>query len=169
MFSCAQTIIYRIDNQQSPWQSTVEHMQLCSYPVINHNKKEYEKAYICITELLSCTAEIKHNIVNQLCFNKNLKEDSTDKCISNMIIHSIHSKSKVFKWFNKNSLKKSSKYSTWRTNTLIYFWNELKHSFSILVFFWRLLTVFLLNSVMTLCFSLSETTEFSNLHCSSHM
>ena len=93
MFSCMQTIIYRIDNQQS----TVEHMQLCLYLVINHNRKEYEKAYICITESLCCKAEIKHSIVNQLCFNKNVKEDSTDKCISNMIIHSIQSKSKVFK------------------------------------------------------------------------
>ena len=40
------------------------------YPVINHNGKEYEKEYICITESLCCTAEIKHNIVNQLYFNK---------------------------------------------------------------------------------------------------
>ena len=28
------------------------------YPVINHNGKEYEKEYICITELLCCTAEM---------------------------------------------------------------------------------------------------------------
>ena len=28
------------------------------YPVINHNGKEYEKVYICITESLCCTAEI---------------------------------------------------------------------------------------------------------------
>ena len=27
------------------------------YPVINHNGKEYEKEYICITESLCCTAE----------------------------------------------------------------------------------------------------------------
>ena len=27
------------------------------YPVINHNGKEYEKIYICITESLCCTAE----------------------------------------------------------------------------------------------------------------
>ena len=26
--------------------------------------------YICITESLLCTAEMKHNIVNQLCFNR---------------------------------------------------------------------------------------------------
>ena len=35
-----------------------------------HNGKEYEKEYICITESLCYTAEIKHNIVNQLHFNK---------------------------------------------------------------------------------------------------
>ena len=29
------------------------------YPVINHNGKEYEKEYICITESLCCRAEIK--------------------------------------------------------------------------------------------------------------
>ena len=42
------------------------------YPVINRNGKEYEKeyTYICITESLCCTAEIKHNIVNQPYFNK---------------------------------------------------------------------------------------------------
>ena len=28
------------------------------YPVINHNGKEYEKEYMCITESLCCTAEI---------------------------------------------------------------------------------------------------------------
>ena len=28
------------------------------YPVINHNRKEYEKEYICIIEALCCTAEI---------------------------------------------------------------------------------------------------------------
>ena len=41
------------------------------YPVVNHNGKEYEKnIYICITESLCCAAEIKHNTVNQLYFNK---------------------------------------------------------------------------------------------------
>ena len=29
-----------------------------------------KKEYICITESLCCTAEVKHNIVNQLYFNK---------------------------------------------------------------------------------------------------
>ena len=28
------------------------------YPVINHNEKEYEKECICITESLSCIAEM---------------------------------------------------------------------------------------------------------------
>ena len=28
------------------------------YPVINHNGKEYEKEYICITESLCCTVVI---------------------------------------------------------------------------------------------------------------
>ena len=43
------------------------------YPVIKHNGKEYKKEYIyiCITESLCYTAEIKHNIVNQLYSNKN--------------------------------------------------------------------------------------------------
>ena len=39
------------------------------YPVINHNGKEYEKE-THINEPLCCTAEIKHNIINQLYFNK---------------------------------------------------------------------------------------------------
>ena len=47
------------------------------YPVINHNGKEYEKEYIYIyiriTESLCCPAEIKHNIVSQLYFNKKNK------------------------------------------------------------------------------------------------
>ena len=42
------------------------------YPVINHNGKEYEKLYLCITESLCCTAEI--NIINELQFNKILKD-----------------------------------------------------------------------------------------------
>ena len=37
-------------------------------PVVNHNGKKYEKEYICITESLCCTAEIKHNIENELYF-----------------------------------------------------------------------------------------------------
>ena len=37
------------------------------YPVINHNGKEYEKEYIyiCITESLCYTAEIKHDTILQ--------------------------------------------------------------------------------------------------------
>ena len=35
--------------------STMNYIQ---YPEINHNGKEYEKEYICITEPLCCTAEI---------------------------------------------------------------------------------------------------------------
>ena len=52
-----QTIIYRIDKQQGP---TVQHRELYSISLINHNGKEYEKEYmyICITESLCCTAEI---------------------------------------------------------------------------------------------------------------
>ena len=42
------------------------------YPVINHNGKEYEKGYI--TESLCYTAEIKHNIVNQLYLIKIFKK-----------------------------------------------------------------------------------------------
>ena len=36
------------------------------YSMTNHNGKEYEKEYICITESLYCTEEIKHDIANQL-------------------------------------------------------------------------------------------------------
>ena len=52
------------------------------YPVINHYGKEYEHIYMsiyiptCITELLSCTAEIKHSTVNQLYLNKILKNEA---------------------------------------------------------------------------------------------
>ena len=43
---------------------------------IKHNKREYEKEflYICITESLLCTAEMKHNFVDQLCFNRTIKK-----------------------------------------------------------------------------------------------
>ena len=51
-----------MDKQQGP---TVQHRELYQYPVINHNRKQYEKEYIEITESLCCTAEIKHNIVNK--------------------------------------------------------------------------------------------------------
>ena len=43
-----------INNKVLPY-STGNYIQ---YPVINHNGKEYEKAYICKTESLCCTAEI---------------------------------------------------------------------------------------------------------------
>ena len=35
------------------------------YPVINHNRKEYEKEYVCvcITESLCCTAEINTTLL----------------------------------------------------------------------------------------------------------
>ena len=62
-----QTIIYIMDKQRA---STVYHRQLISIPVTNENEKEYKKEYICITESLSCTEEIKHSIVNQLYLNK---------------------------------------------------------------------------------------------------
>ena len=40
------------------------------YPVINHNGKEHKtEACICITESFCCTAELKHNTVNQLYLN----------------------------------------------------------------------------------------------------
>ena len=47
--------IYKIDKQQGP---TVQHGNYIQYPVINHNGKEYEKEYICITESFCCMAEI---------------------------------------------------------------------------------------------------------------
>ena len=46
-----QTIIYRMYKLHN----TVNYIQ---YPLINHNGKEYEKEYICITESLCCIAEI---------------------------------------------------------------------------------------------------------------
>ena len=52
----------KINNQLTSWinnkvllHSTGHYIQ---YPMINHNGKEYEKEYICITEPLCCTAEI---------------------------------------------------------------------------------------------------------------
>ena len=65
-----QTIIYRTDKQKVLRYSTGNYIQ---YPLINHNGKEHEKDYICITQSLCHTAEIKHSIVNQLYF-KNLKK-----------------------------------------------------------------------------------------------
>ena len=44
------------------------------YPVINHNGKEHKtEACICITESFCCTAELKHNTVNQLYFSRSKK------------------------------------------------------------------------------------------------
>ena len=37
------------------------------YPVINHNGKEREKEYMCVTELLCCTT-----VINTLWFNDTL-------------------------------------------------------------------------------------------------
>ena len=42
--------------------------------MINHDKKEYEKEYICITESPCCITEIKYNIVDQLYSNKKKKK-----------------------------------------------------------------------------------------------
>ena len=57
--------------------------------MMNHNGKEYEKEYICITESLCCTAEIKHNLVNQLYFNKILKR--VWYLVKNHIQHKVNS------------------------------------------------------------------------------
>ena len=65
-----QTIIYRTDKQRVLWYSTGNYIQ---YPLINHNGKEHEKDYICITQSLCRTAEFNHSIVNKLYFN-NLKK-----------------------------------------------------------------------------------------------
>ena len=58
---------YRMDKQQGP---TVQHRELYSISCDKPYGKVYEKEYICITESFCCTAKIKHNIVNQLYFNK---------------------------------------------------------------------------------------------------
>ena len=61
------TIIYRMGNNEVLLYNTGNYIQ---YPVINHNGK---RLYICNirqTESLCYTAEIKHNFVNQLYFNK---------------------------------------------------------------------------------------------------
>ena len=49
-----QTIICRIEKQQGP---TVPHRDLYSFSV-NHNGKEHDKEYACITESLGCPREI---------------------------------------------------------------------------------------------------------------
>ena len=64
------------------------------YPVINQKGKEYEKKKIyiyimCITESLCYTAEIKHDIVSQLYFNKIKKNKLAvlDLFIRNLKLH----------------------------------------------------------------------------------
>ena len=69
-----QTIIYRMDKQQYLTVYTVNYIQ---YPLINHNRKEWERIYIYITESLCCIAKIKHNIINQLYFNKIITTKNT--------------------------------------------------------------------------------------------
>ena len=50
--------------------------------------------YICINKLFCCTAEIKHNIVNRLYFNKILKKN-------NLI---------VYQWYNLREKNNSSNF-----------------------------------------------------------
>ena len=38
--------------------------------MISHDKKEYEKEYICITESSCCITEMKYKMVDQLYSNK---------------------------------------------------------------------------------------------------
>ena len=40
-----QTIIYRMGKQQGP---IVQHRNYIQYPVMNHNRKEYEKEYMYV-------------------------------------------------------------------------------------------------------------------------
>ena len=53
------------DKQQGPTVYSTGNYNQC--PVINHNRKKYEKEYMCITESLCCAAEI--NTVDQQHFN----------------------------------------------------------------------------------------------------
>ena len=59
-----QTLTYRLHKPQDP---TLQHRNYIQYPEISHNGEDYKKEYVCITELLFCSAEI--NGVNQLYFN----------------------------------------------------------------------------------------------------
>ena len=63
-----------MDKQQDLTVYTVNYIQ---YPLINHNRKEYEKEYIYKTVSLCCIAEMKYNIVNQLYFNKIITTKNT--------------------------------------------------------------------------------------------
>ena len=47
-------MICRMDREQG---CTISRGNYIQYPVINHNGKEYEKEYICVTESLCCTTE----------------------------------------------------------------------------------------------------------------
>ena len=68
----------RVEPMSSAWQADslpLSHLRspAIQYPVINHNRKEYEKEhiYIYITELLCCTVEINTIIyLNKINFKK---------------------------------------------------------------------------------------------------
>ena len=68
-----QAVTYRMDKQQGPTVYGTENY--IQYPVIDHNRKEYENRYIyiyvcvCIYMTLCCTEEITYNIASQLYFN----------------------------------------------------------------------------------------------------
>ena len=68
-----QTSIYGMDKQQGP---TEQHRDI-QYSLINQKGKEYEKEYIWLSHFC-CRAEI--NTVNQLHFNKILKQDISTFC-----------------------------------------------------------------------------------------
>ena len=64
------------DTNYTGWISKVQLYSVgnyIQYPLINHDGKEYEKEYICITESPYCTEEMKYDIANQLYFSKVLK------------------------------------------------------------------------------------------------
>ena len=73
-----------INNKAQLW-STENYIQ---YPVTNHNGREYVKEHICITESLCCIAEIKHNSVSQLYFNK-ISED-VGTCLIHIFLFLLH-------------------------------------------------------------------------------
>ena len=86
-----ETIIQRMDKQQNP---TAEHKELYSVTCDKIKQKNMQEdvyiylhmriyistyAYICLTEPLSCSAEIKHNTVDQLYLNnKQFKEAASN-------------------------------------------------------------------------------------------
>ena len=73
-----------INNKAQLW-STENYIQ---YPVTNHNGREYVKEHICITESLCCIAEIKHNSVSQLYFNKIFEE--VGMCLIHIFLFLLH-------------------------------------------------------------------------------